>query len=729
MKIRNTKQEKVNRVLKTVKYKTSEKQLMALKVSCKRESDITEEDRKYYGAPEFRGTVRSTENGDCPMYNSYWSAANEFDLNAFESNADAYRIYCQDLFYRMFMEYPLPYVKEPELPELIAIWNQAAKDAGFPEKCIGIDITDNFDVNVKMSKESANEQSKAAVIDVEISDDGRASNVHPADDSEDISLVSDFVQYAIDKMAPAIAEGISNGNEDFIKSDAFSKIIEGLKTSADAIINDGELTVNDLYLSILNAVELYDTDKSDAQKAAYALLKAINIDDILSKLYQEGMLDSMAESLKVSIVQLIKNLNEKPLINSIADIVVHVGGMLNTGVADVNLTGTKEDIVSELTDCGDQIKEIAAIFRKDHKEDIQASKDNGKSDKKETAIVVTDKAKSDTFQKTHEEKREERKQKKAEKKAAKNKDKQDEQSSESNDSDKEQKPVAEKESEDATLVETSIDGISSCIVDEERYNGFCKNHNEFFKKYPLLEEFCKMMRPDQKVKFFDYFGLVRATMYTAGREQAEAFLYIDPAKIRPGYSIILPRSGSNASIDPLTDISCPFSRAKVLIQTNAAGYTQQDMIRDDQETRVNMSFFEHIVYYGIPEVDRPYVISKLICFTDTLSSMGLCLRFKVTNYKSRNIFTLLCDTKVGLSRFAKDNPMYNGLEIDVKYGEGGLLMLRAHGNNAKKFADRVNKFTGLDMIDIELTDADFERADKQVAERMKIFGNSTVNKK
>ena len=46
--------------------------------------------------------------------------------------------------------------------------------------------------------------------------------------------------------------------------------------------------------------------------------------------------------------------------------------------------------------------------------------------------------------------------------------------------------------------------------------------------------------------------------------------------------------------------------------------------------------YEHIQYDRVPEADRPYVIGILKQFTDTLSSMGICLRFKPINYKSKD---------------------------------------------------------------------------------------------
>ena len=202
-------------------------------------------------------------------------------------------------------------------------------------------------------------------------------------------------------------------------------------------------------------------------------------------------------------------------------------------------------------------------------------------------------------------------------------------------------------------------------------------------------------------------------------------LYIDPGKIRPGYSVIIPRSGSNIGLDPLTDVSCSFANAKRLIQTGV--YGEQDFQRDNATTVVNMSFFEHICYNKIPEIDLPYVIGKLLILTNTLSSMGLCLRFKPVNYKSRDVFTLACNKKVSLSRFAKHNHQYDGLEIDVHIGNNDIIMFRAHGKHSKEFAGRVNKFTNLQMIDLEISDKEFEEADRKISERVKVLGGKVVN--
>ena len=107
--------------------------------------------------------------------------------------------------------------------------------------------------------------------------------------------------------------------------------------------------------------------------------------------------------------------------------------------------------------------------------------------------------------------------------------------------------------------------------------------------------------------------------------------------------------------------------------------------------------------------------------------MGLCLRFKPVNYKSRDVFTLACNKKVSLSRFAKHNNQYDGLEIDVHIRNNHFTMFRAHGTHAKEFAGRVNKFTNLQMIDLEISDKEFEEADRKIAERVKVFGNKVVN--
>ena len=91
------------------------------------------------------------------------------------------------------------------------------------------------------------------------------------------------------------------------------------------------------------------------------------------------------------------------------------------------------------------------------------------------------------------------------------------------------------------------------------------------------------------------------------------------------------------------------------------------------------------------------------------------------------MFTLACNKKVSLSRFAKHNHQYDGLEIDVHIGNNDIIMFRAHGKHAKEFAGRVNKFTNLQMIDLEISDKEFEEADRNIAERVKVLGGKVVN--
>ena len=661
----------------------AEKQFRAAVVGSKPEKDLTPEDRRYYGAPEFRGYESANKDGSMTFNADGPAIEFDFELEGRERFDTEYRKFCQDMFFRKFMGYDMPYFREPKEERLIAIYNQVAIEMGFPQDCMVVKSQKQLP-DIKMSAEASNEAAEAA-------------KQHPVDDAEQVAIISDFVSYCIDRIAPAVAEGIDDEKAtEIMNSNEFKKVIEEAKCAVISLINDSELDLKGLWDALIDLIAK-SSDDSHVEIA-----KAFDPNEILQKLDQQGNFEDISSGLKSAIMTLINGLNEKPLINAIADVVVKAGS-----IAGSNKYSDAKELSKDLSrEYAAEIREIASIFRKDHAEDIQAATSvdvevldkSGNVVSKEKAVTTTDKAKSDNKTKTPSEKREEKR--------------------------KKQETVEEDGEDSPTYTETGHNG-SVIIVDEDRYNGFAIANRDAIKQYPGLQDFIDLLRDDQKVKFNNYYGLISASIYTVGVEKEMQTLYIDPGKIRPGYSVIIPRSGSNIGLDPLTDVSCTFANAKRLIQTGV--YGEQDFQRDNATTVVNMSFFEHICYNKIPEIDLPYVIGKLLILTNALSSMGLCLRFKPINYKSRDVFTLACNKKVSLSRFAKHNHQYDGLEIDVHIGNNDITMFRAHGKHAKEFAGRVNKFTNLQMIDLEISDKEFEEADRKIAERVKVLGGKVVN--
>ena len=662
----------------------AEKQFKAALVASKPEKELTPEDRQYYGAPEFRGYESANKDGSITFNTGGTAIEFDFELDARERNDTEYRKFCQDMFFRKFMGYDIPYFREPKEERLVAIYNQVAVEMGFPQDCMVVKSQKQLP-DVKMSAEASNEAAEAA-------------KQHPVDDAEQIAIISNFVSYCIDRIAPAIAEGIDDKKStEILNSDEFKKVIDESKCAVISLINESELDLKGLWDSLIDLIAKNSDD------AHISIAKAFDPNEILQKLDQQGDFADISNSIKSAIMTLINGLNEKPLINAIADIVVKANSIAS---GNDKYSDAKELSKNLSREYAADIREIASMFRKEHAEDIQAATSvdvevldkSGNVVSKEKAVTTTDKAKSDNKTKTASEKREEKR--------------------------KKQETVEEDGEDSPTYTETDHNG-NVIIVDEDRYNGFAIANRDAIKQYPGLQDFIDLLRDDQKVKFNNYYGLISASIYTLGVEKEMQTLYIDPGKIRPGYSVIIPRSGSNIGLDPLTDVSCTFANAKRLIQTGV--YGEQDFQRDNATTVVNMSFFEHICYNKIPEIDLPYVIGKLLILTNTLSSMGLCLRFKPVNYKSRDVFTLACNKKVSLSRFAKHNHQYDGLEIDVHIGNNDIIMFRAHGKHAKEFAGRVNKFTNLPMIDLEISDKEFEEADRKVAERVKVFSNKVVN--
>lgn len=681
-------------------YKNPEKLAQAAYVGCKKESDLTNEDRKYYGAPEYRGMDSANKDGS-PAFNVGGPAIEfETDLKVIERSVYEYRRFCQEMFYRKFMGYDAPYFRDPSSSDLIAIHDECARDAGYPELCIqkpkAVLLPDN-----KMSASASAEQAKAEAQ-------------HPVDDNESIELAVDFISYAVDRLAPAFADG----DNELMKKDEFKNLVAAAKEAAASFIR-GELNLQPLYDAVVSAIDLDNSKKTNAVKA---LLSCAGVDELLQKLHISDSINSMSDKVRSAVITLIKTTNERPLISAIADIVVSI----NSGIGNDPIE--TKDVVMALAKNGDELRQLTAMFRKDRMEDasavaeeqalvtVEVVDDDGNTVSTSEAVSATDteevtsiianvKAANDTADKTASEKREERKHKKMEKAGE----------------------VKDDDTGKSTYIEKASDG-SEIVVDEDRYNNFEKNHEEFLKQYPGLQGFLDILRDDQKCKFFQYYGLVRASVFRSGQEKEECFFYIDPGKIRPGYGIIIPRNLDTECLDPLTDIRCSFENAKLLVQFNQ--YTQADYARDNAATMPNLSYYEHVQYDRIPEADRPYVVGILKQFTDALSSMGLCLRFKPINYKSKDVFTLACNTKVGLAKFAKHNHLYNGLEIDIHCVDNRFVRLDAHGKNAKDFAMRINEFVRFNMIGLGIEAKELnEKADQKIAERVKTFGSKVVNKK
>ena len=675
------------------------KQVQAMIVGRKAESELKPDDRKYYGAPEYRGMESSNSDGTTAYNVNFVPVKYDFQLKSCEATPSNYRRYCQDMFYRKFMGYDAPYFKAPTDERLIAIHDECARDAGYPELCIqkpkAVLLPDN-----KMSASASAEQAKAEAQ-------------HPADDNESIELAVDFISYAVDRLAPVFADD----DNELMKKDEFKNLVAAAKEAAVSFIR-GELNLQPLYDTVVSAIDLDNSKKTNALRD---LLSCASVDELLQKLHISDSINSMSDKVRSAVITLIKTTNERPLISAIADIVVSI----NSGIGNSPIE--TKDVAMALAKNGDELRQFAAMFRKDRMEDasavaeepalvtVEVVDDNGNTVSTSEAVSATDteevtsiianvKAANDTADKTASEKREERKRKKMEK-------------------------AGEVKDDDtvSTYIEKASDG-SEIVVDEDRYNNFENNHKEFLKQYPGIQGFLDILRDDQKCKFFNYYGLLRASVFRSGQEKEECFFYIDPGKIRPGYGIIIPRNLDTECLDPLTDIRCSFENAKLLVQFNQ--YTQADYARDNAATMPNLSYYEHVQYDRIPEADRPYVVGILKQFTDTLSSMGLCLRFKPINYKSKDVFTLACNTKVGLSKFAKHNHLYNGLEIDIHCVDNRFVRLDAHGKNAGNFAMRVNEFVRFNMIGlgIEARELD-EKADQKIAERVKTFGSKVVNNK
>ena len=673
------------------------KQVQAMIVGRKAESELKPDDRKYYGAPEYRGMESSNSDGTTAYNVNFVPVKYDFQLKSCEATPSNYRRYCQDMFYRKFMGYDAPYFKAPTDERLIAIHDECARDAGYPELCIQkpkyVLLPDN-----KMSASASAEQAKAEAQ-------------HPVDDNESIELAVDFISYAVDRLAPAFADD----DNELMKKDEFKNLVAAAKEAAVSFIR-GELNLQPLYDTVVSAIDL---DNSKNTNAVKALLSCASVDELLQKLHISDSINSMSDKVRSAVITLIKTTNERPLISAIADIVVSINSDIGNGPIEA------KDVAMALAKNGDELRQLAAMFRKDRMEDIVAAEEptvtaeiidtDGNivstckaaaatdSTEPELAFVSNVKAANDTATKTTSEKREERKRKKMEK-----------------------AEVNDDAGKSTTYIEKASDG-SEIVVDEDRYNNFENNHNEFLKQYPGLQGFLDILRDDQKCKFFQYYGLVRASVFRSGQEKEECFFYIDPGKIRPGYGIIIPRNLYTGCLDPLTDIRCSFSDAKLLVQFNQ--YTQADYARDNAATMPNLSYYEHVQYDRIPEADRQYVVGMLKQFTDTLSSMGLSLRFKPINYKSKDVFTLACNTKVGLAKFAKHNYLYNGLEIDIHCVDR-FVRLDAHGKNAEDFAMRINEFVRFNMIGLGIEARELnEKADQKIAERVKTFGSKVVNNK
>jgi hypothetical protein len=266
-------------------------------------------------------------------------------------------------------------------------------------------------------------------------------------------------------------------------------------------------------------------------------------------------------------------------------------------------------------------------------------------------------------------------------------------------------------------VDALINKVRDAVADDNivaTIDSASVTNRRLLKSYPELDGFRKLLREDQKVNFGNYHGLVVAEVSNRDDAAPAGVFYIDPAKINPYFSVVIPRSGSNFDLNPLYDIYCEFENADRLVQHGQ--YSETDWHRDNNKTIINRSFFSHVDYKGIPKNDLPIVVGKMKPFTDVLDSNMCDIRFKVSNYESPEAFTLTSG-KTSLSYFASANKFYDGLVLDVRFGSSGANLFRASGTNARRFAERINKFCRSNVIDLDVSDEEFAKHD---AERLQL---------
>jgi hypothetical protein len=629
----------------------TDKQIQAYHIGVKKSWELLPGDRKYYGQEDYRGSMDVNADGSIAFNVCMIIPRTE---DAFNNNASSpvwYRKMVQELLYRKFMGYDLPYFKNPTTPEDIAIYNQVALEMGLPEFAIADNkVKKLVDKKPKTNSNSAKDENLT---------DTKSAEQHPEDDSEYGTVISNLVEHIGNVATPALAAGAVNNigasisPDEMMKTEEFTEYVTSMKQVLESFLNCKKIKSGYILRSYKELADKYGSvDVKAKSEVLTSTLTSINE-------FIGAITDS--DKFKTGVRNIINKLSETDLdvdsvLTAISNLAGDCFGIVAKYVVDSALAECREDAAEAII----KLNEILA------QDDIEVLDQDGKVVASFTGKANGDKAKKSPVQKI------------AEAVPAK---------------------YTEKAA-DGTEIEVSLD----------RHNKFKKHNSRFIKEFPGLNEFSKMVPEGSFVKYDNYKGIVSAEVYDTGKMEPFTTLYIDPAKINDYYSIIISRTGSNLNLDPLRDVYCPFQYAGSLVHDRMP-YTEKELARDIQTTMINRSFYTHVCYSKFPKEDLAIVIGRLTRFVDTLESMGLDVRFDVTDYENPGKFSLICG-KVGLYKLTRDNKHYMDLRIDVRHGENtDALLLRASGSKAEEFASKVNTFAKSAVIDLAITDEQFYAQD------------------
>lgn len=121
----------------------AERQKRALEVAQKRPSEVGENDRRYYGAPQYRGRLYEYGSSGgiiCSCVGRSLVCHPSQIQDGAESSylLSIYREQVQEYLFRKFVGYPIEVWRMPTKPEAIEVYNEVCHEMGFPEEVIQV---------------------------------------------------------------------------------------------------------------------------------------------------------------------------------------------------------------------------------------------------------------------------------------------------------------------------------------------------------------------------------------------------------------------------------------------------------------------------------------------------------------------------------------------------------------------------------------------------------------
>lgn len=241
-------------------------------------------------------------------------------------------------------------------------------------------------------------------------------------------------------------------------------------------------------------------------------------------------------------------------------------------------------------------------------------------------------------------------------------------------SEKNQEKKSDKEQKNATptptvMMEMGVQG-AYCMVDEDRINNFVNTNKKIIDQFPEIALYVDaIMKSGLKTRLVFENGLITSYLYIPGIEQSTGHYIIDPCKLRPYCSLILPNP-QNATYDdlPICDY-IPLSSIDTIVRCICKSITVQDIQAITTTCTYGKYTYAHLDWRGLPE---GYVIPDWMeSFFKSLHGKGMMARFKVVKCNDKKLI-ISCKDKVNLMKFFKDNKNFAAIDRIAINSDGNV---------------------------------------------------------